>query len=315
MAAGAALVPNTPNFLGQLFQTDQMRTQFLSLAGGTDGANAEIATAIEFPISVNYAIGEGSQPAISETLAMGAAAPKHYVKTQNTNVVQIFQDDVAISEMRRRATGVLSGLAIAGQSPQESNEDGFQLNMALAKMKRDMNYTAVNGAFDKGGLLSSATANKTRGIIAAIVTNVVAKPLEPASITELVQLCYDKGTFNTPVLFANSTNRIAISQAYKAAELTQIDRDRLSGGVAVGKIVTEFGEVYLATDNNFPADTIVLADMSVVKPVFTLGRTGQAIEVKPIYLRGGEGYEVYAEFGLNHGDELSHAKLVITPAP
>ena len=70
MNNGSALLTNTPNFLGMLFNSNINKTQFLTLIGGTDGANAKITTNPEFPITVTYAIGDGSQPAITEPAAI-----------------------------------------------------------------------------------------------------------------------------------------------------------------------------------------------------------------------------------------------------
>lgn len=309
-----ALTNNTPNFLGALFQTDQAKTQFLTLIGGTDGMNSEVASAIEFPISVNFELGEAAQPAISEQASMGAANPEIVTKTQNTNVIQIFQKDISISKMRQRAQGLLSGLAVAGGTPDISDEEAFQLMTGLAKVKRDMNWTAINGVFNKGGLTDPAVALGTRGILEAIETNVVNGELNAENIGELARLVYDNGAFDNPVLFASSVNRQKISQAYKVESLTEVERDRLSGGVAVGKIITEFGDIFIATDNYFGNDAVALVDIPHVRPVFTRDKeTGEVIAVTPRDQRGGYLYEIYAEFGLNHGDEKLHAKLNITP--
>lgn len=313
MAVGTALLTNTPNFLGQLFNADQRRSQFLTIAGGTDGANALITTNPEFPVSVRYNIGGGAQPSISENASMGALSPTFTVKSQAKNVIEIHQESVRISNLRKRATGRLSGISTAGQLPEMSDELAFQLGVQISKMKRDMNWTALNGVYADGGLTSSDVANQTRGIITAITTNVVEGELNSENIAELVRLVSDKGEFIMPMFFANSKNRVAISKAYVVESLTVVDRDRFTGGVAVGKIVTEFGDVFIVTDNDVPDDVILLADMGLVKPVFTLDEDGDVISIKALPTAGGETLELYAEFGLDHNDEQCHAKLVITP--
>lgn len=313
MPVGTALITNTPNFLGQLFNADKRRSQFLSIAGGTDGANALITTNPEFPVSVRYNIGGGAQPKISENDSMGALKPSYTAKSQAKNVIEIHQESVRISNLRQRATGRLSGISTAGLVPELSDELAFQLGVQIEKMKRDMNWTALNGVYADSGLTDSDQALQTRGIITAITTNVVTKPLSAESLAELVRLVSDKGEFIAPMFFANSKNRVAISKAYQVASLTEVDRDRFTGGIAVGKIVTEFGEVFIATDNDVPDDVVLLADMGLVKPVFTLGDDSDVISVKPLDTAGGKTLELYAEFGLDHNDEQCHAKLVITP--
>ena len=161
MNNGAALLTNTPNFLGILFNSNVNKTQFLTLIGGTDGANAEITTNPEFPVSVTYAQANGSQPSISENESMGTANPTYFGLSQAKNVIQIFQEDVAISRLRERASGRLSGINTAGQMPEETDEEALQILLHLEKMKRDMNYTALNGVYSDAGLTDSSEDLKT----------------------------------------------------------------------------------------------------------------------------------------------------------
>lgn len=322
MEQGIAFLPNTPNFLGMLFNADIRKTQFLSLIGGTEGANALITTNPEFPISVDYAIGNPSQPEISESDAVGVASPTYIGRTQNKNVIQIFQEDVTVSRLRERASGRLSGINTAGETPEQDSEIAFQLMMHMEKMKRDMNWTAINGSFDDTGLTDSDEVLQTRGIISAITSNVVdgstistSEDLTDA-IDEMIKLAYDNGNFDTPVICCNSTNRLRISKAYHAENLTEVDRTRFVAGVAVERIVTNFGqEVFIITDNDTPNSVIFLCDQPSVRPVFTTDKeTGEIITIKPLSQRGGNSYEIYSEFGLDHGAEKNHAKIIDIPA-
>ena len=309
---GTALFTNTPNYLGLLFNSDPRRSQFLTLAGGTDGSNSRVATAVEFPITVNYDIGVGSQPKISENASMGVAKPTYVGKKQTSNVIQIFQEDTSISNLRQRATGVLSGVVEAGRTPDSADEEAFQIMARIAKMKRDMNYTAVNGKYNDAGLTDSSQPLGTRGILESIKTNVVEGELNARNLGELIRKIFDNGSMDNLIIFANSKNRQAISKAYVVESLTEVDRDRTVGGVAVGKIVTEFGEIYLATDNDFGDDVVAIVDMAHVHPVFTRDdETGDIITIKPHDQRGGRLWELYAECGLDHGAEQLHGKLNI----
>lgn len=317
--SGVAMLPNTPNFLGALFNTNVRKTQFLSIIGGTDGANALITTNPEFPISVDYAIDDPSQPTITETQAVGAATPTYFTLAQSKNVIQIFQEDVTVSNFRQRASGRLQGINTAGQQPEENSEIALQLALHLEKMKRDMNWTAINGTYADGGLTSTTTAMGTRGILEAIVTNSFTPTITTDeeftdAIDEMIKAVYDKGMFNTPTLFVNSTDKVKISKAYHKEGLTEVDRSRFVAGVAVERIVTNFGlEVFIVVDADIPANTILLADVAYIRPVFTTdNQTGEIISIKPLSQRGGETYTMYAEFGLEHGQELNHAKMVYT---
>jgi len=319
MNEGIAYLNNTPNFLGMLFNSNVRKTQFLSLIGGTDGANALITSNPEFPISVEYAIGNPSQPAISEADSVGVATPTYFGLTQAKNVIQIFQEDLTVSRFRERATGRLSGINTAGQEPEENSEIALQIKIHLEKIKRDMNYTAINGVYSATGLTDEDEPTKTRGIVSAITTNVITDEIVTDqdyidSVNAMIKAVFDKGAFDTPTLVVNSTDKVKLSKAYHTVNLTEVDADRFVAGVGVNQIVTDFGQsVYVIVDNDVPANTLLLVDIAFVKPVFTRDKeTGEIIAIKPLSQRGGNSYEIYAEFGLDHGAEFNHGKFVYT---
>ena len=319
MNNGNALLTNTPNFLGMLFNSNVKKTQFLTAIGGTDGANALITTNPEFPLSVNYSLTDPSQPAISENASVGAINPTYFGLTQGKNVIQIFTEDVVVSNLRERATGRLSGINTAGEMPEETSELALQVALHLEKMKRDMNYTALNGVYSDEGLTDSSKVLKTRGILAGITTNVVEKTVTTVedfkdAVLELIKKVYDKGMFDTPTLVVNSTDKVKLSKTFVQTNLTAVDADRFTAGVGVNEIVTDFGKsVYVIVDNDVPEKTILLADLAYVKPVFTRDvETGEVISVKPAPQRNGNAVNIYAEFGLDYGAEFNHGKLTYT---
>lgn len=316
---GNALLTNTPNFLGMLFNSNVRKTQFLTAIGGTDGANALITSNPEFPLSVDYAIADPTQPAITENESIGAIKPTYFGLNQGTNVIQIFTEDVVVSNLRERAKGRLSGVNTAGEMPEETSELALQVKLHLEKMKRDMNYTAINGVKKVEGLTDSSKALQTGGILAGITTNVanavIADDVDfKDAVLDLIKKVYDKGTFETPTLVVNSTDKVKLSKAFVTTNLTSVDADRFTAGVGVSEIVTDFGKsVFVIVDNDMPEKTILLADLAYVKPVFTRDvETGEIISVKPLGQRNGNAVNIYAEFGLDYGAEFNHGKLVYT---
>ena len=321
MPQGNALLTNTPNFLGMLFNSNVRKTQFLSAIGGTDGANALITTNPEFPLSVEYSIDAPAQPAITENASVGAINPTYIGLSQGTNVIQIFTEDVVVSNLRERARGRLSGVNTAGEMPEETSELALQVKLHLEKMKRDMNYTALNGVQDKSGLTDSSKALKTKGILAGITTNVINEAVADLGefkdkVMDLIKKVYDKGTFETPTLVVNSTEKQKLSKAFVTTGLKAVDADRFLAGFAVSEIITDFGKsVFVIVDNDMPEKTVLLADLAYVKPVFTRDvETGEIISVKPLAQRNGNAVNIYAEFGLDYGAEFNHGKLVYTEA-
>ena len=186
-------------------------------------------------------------------------------------------------------------------------------------MKRDINYTGLNGVYSDEGLTDSSKPLKTRGILAGITTNVVEKTVSTDedfkdAVLELIKKVYDKGMFDTPTLVVNSTDKVKLSKAFVQTKLTAVDADRFVAGVGVNEIVTDFGKsVYVIVDNDVPEKTILLADLAYVKPVFTRDvETGEVISVKPTAQRNGNAVNIYAEFGLDYGAEFNHGKLTYT---
>lgn len=319
MATGNALLTNTPNFLGMLFNSNVRKTQFLSAIGGVDGTNAMITTNVEFPLSVDYAITNPSQPAITENAAVGAASPTYFTLSQNSNVIQIFAEDVVVSNLRQRAKGRLSGINTAGMQPEENDQLALQIKFHIEKMARDMNYTALNGEKVTTGLTNSGAVLATQGILEGITSNVVTKTIEADGdykdgVLELIKRVFDKGAFNTPTLVVNSTDKMKLSRDFHTTGLTEVDRNRFVAGVGVNELVTDFGKsVYIMVDNDMPENTILLADLEYVRPVFTRDEdTGQIISIKPAPQRNGRAVNIYAEFGLDYGAEFNHGKMIYT---
>ena len=86
--------------------------------------------------------------------------------------------------------------------------------------------------------------------------------------------------------------------------------DRSVGGVNIKQIETDFGSFGIALNRFMPADTLLLADMSVIDPVF-----------QPVPLKGNFFYEtlaktgasedgqIFGQFGLDHGVATVHGTI------
>ncbi len=319
MNQGPVLFTNTPNFLGMLFDTNVHKTQFLSAIGGAEGGNALITTNPEFPLTATYTSASPTAQGVSENDSMGAAKPTYFTLSQTKNVIQIFTEDVTISNFRERATGRLQGINTAGAQPERTDELAWQIMLHLEKIKRNLNYTALNGKFSDAGLSDSAGVMGTRGLLEAIVTNVVNKEVATpqdyvAGIDEMVKKLYDTTDFAQPTLVVNSTDKVKISENYRLAELSVIDRNRYVAGINVQEIVTNFGKsLHIIVDNDVPENTVIIADLSKIRPVFTRDvTTGEVISVKAAPQRNGQAVNIYCEFGLDYGAEQNHAKFVYT---
>ena len=111
------------------------------------------------------------------------------------------------------------------------------------------------------------------------------------------------------VIITNGFQKQQISEAYGYAP-----EDRNIGGVNINQIETDFGRFGVMLDRYMPADTIVLADLSVCAPVF-LDIPGKGFLFREELARIGAAfkYQIYGEVGLESGPELFHGKITDLP--
>lgn len=300
---------NCPNYLGELFLVGQNQTPFLNMIGGLSGGGKQV-NSMQFPVSQNWSLDDGAQPAITETASLTAPTPSTYARSQAYNTCQIFHKAVTVSYAKQSQVGALSGINIEGSNVVR-DEKTFQINANLKQIAKDAEYTFINGVYQAAA--DAGTAAQTRGMLAAISTNVVAAgsvALTTIMIKALVRAMANSGCpFTQPVLFAGSTKVQEISALYQD-DNTFTTNSRTVGGVAVKTILTDFCELGVVWCPTMPNSTIMIADMSYVSPVFLpvpgkgflfyeeLSKTGAA-----------EKGQLYGQMGLDHGVELFHGKI------
>lgn len=300
----AATLWNLPNYVGELFIVGQNRTPFLNMIGGLSGGKQ--VNTWEFPLTVEESLEAPSQPAISETASLTAPTALTYVPIQTTNVCQIFQSKVSISYSRMSDNATLSGLSILGTNPIDDPVE-HQKMLHLRQIAVNAEYTFLQGVYARS--TKSDEANKSRGIITGITTNAVAAagaPLAKDHIQELVLAMANSGApFVTPVLFCNALQKQRLSELY-----TYVPLDRHVGGVNVETIHTDFAELSVVFDPFIPADTILIADLSVVSPVFLPVPGKGWLFYEPLAKTGaGEDGQFYGQMGLAYGVETYHGKV------
>lgn len=152
-----------PNYTGVLYGLTPQETPLLSAIGGLTGGRQTTSTEFEWS---TYDSRAATQPAILE----GADAPTltGRVRGNVTNVVQIHHSAVGVSYSKLAATGLKSGTN--NDLPNNvMNELDWQVAEELKSMARDIDYSYINGAYQKP--TDNTTARKTRGLLAAITTN------------------------------------------------------------------------------------------------------------------------------------------------
>lgn len=162
-----------PNYAGELFALTPSETPLLSAIGGLTGGGMTSSTEFEWQ---TYDLRDPGQ----NTAVEGATAPTagERVRANVRNVAQIHQDKVSLSYTKQATSGMLTTAGAApfrgvdGSNPVSSELD-WQTEQAIKQIALDVNFSFINGKY--ANPTTNATARKTRGLIAAMTSNVVSK--------------------------------------------------------------------------------------------------------------------------------------------
>lgn len=296
------------NYSGMLFNKGNTRTPLSSVIGG----RAKNTNHVEFVVGQNYTTGGGSQPAISETASLTAPDASVVTRSQETNVTQIFQESVGVSYAKQSNMGTLSGVNIANQTANPINELDFQVAAKMQKIARDIEYTFINGVYNKA--TTDATINKTRGLVSAISTNTKAmsnKPLGLWDIADMVKKVYESNAPTTGLcLWCDAITLFQINADAVQNGLTVIPAAREINGIALSSVVTPIGVVYLYLGECLPEGTALLLNLDVIAPVNqpTPGKGNFFLE-ELSKVGAGTKYQIFGQLGLDYGPEWYHGKF------
>lgn len=302
---------NLPNYAGELFTCSPTKTPLLSLIGGLSGGLKTESD--EFATGVLYEFPAAAQPGISEAASETAPAATALGREQKTNVTQIFHETISMTYAKQANRGRLSGLNIAGQSANPANDLDWQIARRLEKIARDVEYTFINGVYQKAG--SADEANKTRGMLELCKDNnsidAAGAPITASLLKALYKQMADAGaSFGNMYLFCNSFQKQAITDIYENQLGYNAPASRTNAGMNIKTVENDFFSMNICYDPFMPADTILIADISVMAPVFQdvpgkgvlfledLAKTGAA-----------DRKQIYGEIGLAHGPAFLHATI------
>lgn len=295
---------NLPNYAGELFTADAENTPFLSAIGGMTGGLQ--TQNFEFATSSLYEYPAASQPGISEQASVTAPQAISYVRNQNTNVTQIFHESVSLTYAKQSNSGRLSGLNTQGQTNNAPSEKDFQIARQLGKIARDVEWTFINGVYQKA--TAETEANKTRGMYEAAGTAIDAAgaDLKRDILQNLWREMYSNGAvFSNMVLWTNAYLKQIITDLYSYAPT-----DRNVGGVNIKQIETDFGNIGIMLNRFNPTSGILVAEMSVIAPVFqpVPGKGNFFYEELSKKGAADEG-QIFGQIGLDHGPAFMHGKI------
>jgi hypothetical protein len=316
---GLATTFNTPNYVGELFGITPEDTPFLSAIGGLTGG--EQTTDTRFAAGSTYDLRAAGQ----NTRVEGADAPagEARVRTGGFNVVEIHQEAVEVSFTRQAVRGRTSpqgGVQIAGANV-VTDEMGWQLEVMLKQIARDIEYSFIRGTFADPA--NNATPRKTRGLLEAIVTNVTANApaaaLTAAMVLDTMQAAWTNGGFReqvTATLMTGAKQKRNLTKLF-ITDANYRTADRNVAGVSLQTIETDFGVVNVMLNRHMPDDSLLFVSLEQCAPVFLLipedpmnGIPGGFLFTSPLHNTGAAfRKQIYGEVGLAYGNERSHAKI------
>lgn len=319
MATGIAQSFTVLNYSGMLFDKTNTDTPLVA------NLPRRNTNSVEFVINSTYATDAPSQPEISETASLTAPEPTFVTRDQATNVVQIFQETTGVSWMKQSNTGTMSGVNIAGQQNNVPNEFDFQVGVKTKKVRTDLEYTLINGTYQKAS--NDSTANKTRGLIEAITTNTKdasAAELNYDLLNEVLRTMFkNNADMSNLIILCDDITKAQITNNWSKLPGFYLPQSRNVGGLAIDQIVTDHGTLGVMVHRMVPASTAVIVNMAVLEivemPVVAKGQLLGNFFWTDLPLSGaGDKGMIYGQAGLDYGPEWYHAKitnLAATVAP
>jgi hypothetical protein len=157
---------NLPNYTGILYALTPADTPFFSAIGGLSGGQATTSKSFEWS---NFDLRDAGINVALE----GQDAPADQIRVRGTanNVTQIHHEATGVTYTKQAAIGDTAGLATAGKSNPVTDELDWQVLQYLKQMVRDIEVSFLKGTYQNP--TDNVTPRMTRGLLEAIVTNVV----------------------------------------------------------------------------------------------------------------------------------------------
>mgnify|MGYP002795946987 FL=1 len=283
---------------------------------GIIGTGVKRVNSIEFALSSDYSIPAGTQPAISENASLTAPTETVITRDQKKNCIQIFHKSVGVSYLKQSAYGTLGGINIAGQQSNVQNEVDFQVAGVMEAIKKELDYTLINGAYQEG--TNNTTAWKSRGIIAGLNDSKSEyTALSADFFSQAINDAFGRGfVFEDGALemWVNPADLQKINSIYGDQNGFGLPASRTEGGFAIKTIMTDFGMLDIDYDQYIPQGTMLILNMRelAIAELFVPGKDGT--EGSFFYeelARTGAAFkgQVYGQAGIDYGAAQKHILL------
>jgi hypothetical protein len=302
---------NLPNYAGELFTASPKKTPLLSAIGGLTGGKT--SNSMEFVCGQEYELPAASQPEITESDSVTAPTATAIAREQKTNTCQIFHETIELTYAKQANAGKLEGLNIGGQSANPANELDFQVARKLEKIATDVEYTFLNGVYQKA--TKADVAPKTRGLISLCADSTsidaqeaeLSKALLDAFWLELVQ---NGALFDHMTLQVNATLKQKVTAIYEDQYNAQMNMGNRKAGGNIITIETDFGLVDIVFNQFMPVKSLLAADIAHIAPVFNPVPGKGVLFLEDLAKNGAaERKQIYGQIGLDHGMAFMHGAM------
>ena len=351
------------NFSGELFKVGGQRTPFLSAVGGLNGGKVIQSTFWQVQVEDNVVVS--SEP----TKAQEGAAPTEYLgqdRAAYTHVTQVFHKGVQMTYTALASYNNQNPLTLSANITNQSDGDGtttagaalgffdgspivdefaFQMEKAMEKVAREVEWFAFNGSFSDGANTTPGSGTREMYGIDTWVT-VGKNASNSAAVNPLGGNCYyndtdGDGTGTSQVIsFATISgalkrmydNHAPMSQPVLCVSPQQLldlnnelvkgtvdiagailPRDRNVAGIDIDTIITPFGSIGLMVidPNIMPTGTAFILDFAYIQPVFTNIPGYGTVFVRDIDQDANAriGKAIYMEMGFQFGPPSYHCKI------
>jgi len=356
---------NINNFTGELFKVGGQRTPLMSAVGGLNGGKVLNSTFWQIQVEDNAIIN--SEP----TKGQEGSTPTEYLgrdRAAYTYVTQIFHKGVQMTYTALASTGNQNPFDLSANIANSSDGDGtttaadklglfggnpvndefaLQLEKALEKVAREVEWFAFNGTFADGANVTPGSGTREmRGIAEWLELNANADNSTAASANPLGGNVYYNDTvgdgsgtdqvlnwdaiagamkrlydahapLKQPVLCVSPAQVLALNKELLAGNVgitgAIIPRDRSIAGIDVDTVVTPFGSIGMMVidPDVLPSNKAFILDLAYVQPVFTNIPGFGTVFVRDLDQDANAriGKAIYMEMGFEYGPPSYHCEI------
>lgn len=292
-----------------IFRQGRADTPLLSMIGSRRrNTNSEL-----FIIGQHYAAPKPGDSVVSENAAATTVPNFAPVgRSQETNICQLHTKSLAWTDYSTGNRGMLSGPNLAGQTGNPQSEVDFQRAHKALELALDIENDIINGKYNfRDG--NRAVANRTRGLVEAVKTNVLDIKGNEMSWNYLNQLLIamaDNGAPTTGlVLGCDDITATQLAIEAKAEHYEVVTGLANINGIAVTEIHTVRGVVRIVNLRFLPEGTALLLNIPALSIVEQPFQNGGFVWF-PIGRQAGSEVEMLqGAWGLDYGYEGLHGKI------